>query len=71
MAVIKKAEGTTSNVTVVDGDQHMGSHVCGFSVSKNGHSYQLDWYTDNSLAAAGLETECGSSAQQQFLSEAP
>jgi hypothetical protein len=70
MPVIKRAEGTTS-ATILDGDQHKGNHVCGFNVSKNGHTYQFDWYTDNSLAAAALQTECGSAAQSAFLNEAP
>jgi hypothetical protein len=71
MAVIKKAEGATSNVTVQDGDQHMGNHVCGYNVSKNGHSYQVDYYTSSSLAESLLTSQCASTAQQQFLTEAP
>jgi hypothetical protein len=70
--VIQKAESNTPNVTVQSGDVHMGNHVCGFNVSKNGHSYQFDWYTNNSASASLLQTtECGSTFQQQFLSEAP
>ena len=30
--------------TLVDGDQHTGDHFCGFSLSKNGHTYQVDTY---------------------------
>jgi hypothetical protein len=71
MAVIKTAEGSTSNVTVQDGDQHMGNHVCGYSASKNGHSYQIDYYTNSSAAASLLEAQCSTTAQQQFLSGAP
>jgi hypothetical protein len=71
MAAIKTAEGSTSNVTLQDGDLHMGNHVCGFSTSKNGHSYQIDYYTNSSTAAALLEAQCSATGQQQFLSGAP
>jgi hypothetical protein len=71
ITTIKTAESSTQNVTVQDGDQHQGNHVCGYSVSKNGHSYQVDYFTSNSLAASLIEAQCQSSAQQQFLSEAP
>jgi hypothetical protein len=55
--------------TLQDGDQHTGNHICGFSVSKNGHSYQVDWYSNSSALTSALL--CSSSAQQQFLSAAP
>jgi hypothetical protein len=71
MVVITKAERNAPNTSVKDGDQHMGNHVCGYSVSKNGHSYQVDYYPSSSVAASLLASQCASAAQQQFLSEAP
>ncbi|HZS14345.1 MAG TPA: hypothetical protein VFC09_07090 [Candidatus Dormibacteraeota bacterium] len=62
---------SSSGVTIVDGDQHNGNHVCGFNVSKNGHSYQVDYYTDSSQLASLLTQGCSSTEQQRFLSEAP
>jgi hypothetical protein len=55
----------SSGETLVDGDQHSGNHVCGFSASKNGHNYQVDVY-----GSAPSDT-CNSKAQQTFQSELP
>lgn len=61
-----------SGASVQNGDDHVGSHFCGFSVSKDGHTYQVDFYVErsgpvpNSLAGA-----CGSANQKEFLSRAP
>jgi hypothetical protein len=71
MVVIKQAESNAPNTTIQDGDAHQGNRVCGYSVSKNGHSYQVDYYTNSSLAASLIMTQCESAAQQTFLSEAP
>jgi hypothetical protein len=51
--------------TLVDGDQHSGNRVCGFSSSKNGHTYQVDVY-----GSAPAQT-CNQQAQQQFQSQLP
>ena len=61
--------GLPSNVTIQDGDQHSGSHICGFNVSKNSHTYQVDYYTDSSLPSTF--DPCSSAQQQQLLSQAP
>ena len=73
MAVIRQSAGTTAGGAVIqDGDSHSGSRVCGFNVSKDGHNYQVDYYTNNPAAAAEIESSaCSSSAQQQLLSDAP
>jgi hypothetical protein len=72
MATIKTAEGKVPNANVQDGDHHIGDHVCGYSISKNGHTYQVDWYTNSSISASVLQSSgCSSTAQQQFLLEAP
>jgi hypothetical protein len=54
-----------TGVTVSSGDNHTGSHVCGFNVSKNGHSYQVDVYGNVPAST------CNSAAQASFLSDAP
>jgi len=51
--------------TVVDGDQHSGTHVCGFSATKNGHSYQVDAYGGVS------PNTCSTTQQQSFQTDLP
>ena len=58
-----KTENT--GVTVSNGDNHSGAHVCGFNVSKNGHTYQVDVYGNVPTST------CNSAAQSSFLSDAP
>ncbi len=55
----------SSGETVVDGDQHSGNHVCGFSATKNGHSYQVDAYGGVS------PNTCSSTQQQSFQRDLP
>ena len=70
MAAIRTTVG--SNGTVQDGDVHSGTRVCGYNVTKNGHSYQVDYYTNNAAAASAIESgACSSDAQQQLLTAAP
>jgi hypothetical protein len=54
-----------TGVTLSNGDKHSGAHVCGFSVSKNGHTYQVD--VRGSLPASS----CSVSIQALFLFDAP
>ena len=54
-----------TGVTLSNGDKHSGAHVCGFSVGKNGHTYQVDAY--GSLPASS----CSASIQALFLANAP
>jgi hypothetical protein len=58
-------KNTGTGVTISNGDNHKGSHVCGFNVSKNGHTYQVDVYGNIPAST------CSSAAQAQFLAEAP
>jgi len=51
--------------TVVDGDQHSGNHVCGFSATKNGHSYQVDAYGNVTTGT------CSSAQQKSFQNDLP
>jgi len=51
--------------SLVDGDQHSGDRVCGFTLNKNGHSYQVDAY--GSLP----NTTCSQQAQQSLLALLP
>jgi len=55
----------SSSETIVDGDQHSGNHVCGFSATKNGHTYQVDAYGNVP------STTCSSAQQQSFQSDLP
>ena len=57
--------------TIHDGDDHVGNRICGFSTSKNGHSYQIDWYETGPLPNSSAAELCGTAAQQSFLSLAP
>jgi hypothetical protein len=58
-----KASDPTAKVS--DGDNHSGSHVCGFSASKNGHSYQVDVYGNVPAST------CDADAKASFLADAP
>ena len=51
--------------TITNGDNHSGNHVCGFNVSKNGHTYQVDVY------GTVPSSTCNAAAQSQFLADAP
>lgn len=60
-ALKPKIEALLGAGTVLDdGDQHTGQHLCGFSLNKNGHSYQVDAYGD-------LPSGTCSEASQQSL----
>jgi hypothetical protein len=54
-----------ASATVSNGDNHTGSHVCGFNVSKNGHNYQVDVY------GTVPNSTCNAQAQASFLADAP
>ncbi|MGA7987446.1 MAG: hypothetical protein WCB51_03495 [Candidatus Dormiibacterota bacterium] len=54
-----------ASATVSNGDNHTGSHVCGFNVSKNGHTYQVDVY------GSVPSSTCNAQAQASFLADAP
>jgi hypothetical protein len=54
-----------TGVTISNGDTHSGNHVCGFNVSKNGHSYQVDVY------GSVPSSTCNAAAKASFLSDAP
>jgi hypothetical protein len=58
-----KSSDATAKVS--DGDNHTGSHVCGFSASKNGHSYQVDVYGNVPTST------CDAAAKASFLADAP
>jgi hypothetical protein len=54
-----------AGATVSNGDNHTGNHVCGFNVSKNGHTYQVDVY------GSVPSSTCNAAAQASFLADAP
>ncbi len=54
-----------ATATVSNGDNHTGNHVCGFNVSKNGHTYQVDVY------GTVPSSTCNQAAQASFLADAP
>jgi hypothetical protein len=58
-------KAATPGVTIANGDTHTGAHVCGFNVSKNGHTYQVDVY------GAIPSTICSAQARASFLQTAP
>jgi len=68
-ALEAKLPTSAAGVTFSNGDSHSGPHVCGFSASKNGHSYQVDIYGTLPSSAAGLV--CAAASRQQFLANAP
>jgi hypothetical protein len=59
-----KLKSVASGVTIANGDSHSGAHVCGFNVSKNGHTYQVDVY------GTVPTTICSAQAQASFLQDA-
>jgi len=64
-----KLPSTAPGVKFSNGDTHTSAHVCGFSTSKNGHSYQVDFY--GNLPAGTSALVCSTAAQQEFLADAP
>jgi hypothetical protein len=68
---LKADQLSTSGITLVDGDQHSGNHVCGYSVSKNGHNYQVDFYGNSAQSSSLFASGCSSTEQQAFLNRAP
>lgn len=62
-AIEKSVQGSGAKVT--NGDTHSGPHVCGFNVSKNGHTYQVDVY------GSVPSSTCNAAAKSEFLAEAP
>lgn len=60
-----------SGVSVRNGDDHVGTHFCGFSASKDGHTYQVDFYYEGGGPLPNsLEGACGTAEQKEFLSRA-
>jgi hypothetical protein len=61
--------------TVSDGSNPVGIHICGFSVSKNGHSYQVDRYAASLPAGVtsseAAATACSSSLKSDVTSWLP
>ena len=51
--------------TLVDGDKHSGDHFCGFTLKKNGHTYQVDAY------GSVPTTTCSQTTQQSFAALLP
>ena len=68
-ALKQSLPSTAPGVTFSSGDTHTAPHVCGFSTSKNGHSYQVDFY--GNLPSGTSALVCSASAQQEFLADAP
>jgi hypothetical protein len=64
-SVESRIKSASPGVSISNGDSHSGAHVCGFNVSKNGHTYQVDVYgpVPNSI--------CNAQAQASFLQGAP
>ena len=58
-----------SGLNFSNGDMHSEAHVCGFSVSHNGHTYRVDFY--GNLRAGAAAYVCTSTEQQEFLANAP
>ncbi len=70
-ANLNSGQLSASGISLVDGDQHSGTHVCGYSVSKDGHNYQVDFYANSAQSSSLFSSGCSSSEQQSFLSGAP
>jgi hypothetical protein len=59
-----KLKSVAPGVTIANGDSHTGTRVCGFNVSKNGHTYQVD------IFGPVPTTICNAQAQASFLQDA-
>ena len=70
-----KSELSSSGISgsITQGGSPSGSRICSFSVSKDGHSYQVQVYAPSSAASlfTGASFPCSSSNQQEFASAAP
>lgn len=71
IAALKSNPAVRAGGTIQEGDDHVGSHICGFSVSKGGHTYQVDYYDTGALSNSSPTELCGTIGQQSFLSQAP
>ncbi len=66
-SVESRIKAVSPTVTISNGDTHSGAHVCGFNVSKNGHTYQVDVYGSSAVPTA----VCSPAEQASFLQGAP
>ena len=66
------AASSAAGTTVQDGDHHSGTHVCGWSTNKDGHSYQIDLFASGMSAAqtTQLSAVCNS-GESQINSQLP
>jgi hypothetical protein len=58
-----------SGLNFSDGDVHSEPHVCGFTGSHNGHTYQVDFY--GNLRSGAAAYVCTTTERQEFLAGAP
>jgi len=69
-ALKAKLPSNLNGATLHDGDAHSGPHICGFNASKNGHTYQVDFYGTLPSGVNGSEL-CSDSVKQSFLKDTP
>jgi hypothetical protein len=74
IALVKQSvssQNSTLSGTVTNGDSHVGDHLCSFHVSKNGNSYDVDFYASNLPAGIPATDFCSPAVQKAFLDGLP
>ena len=74
IALVKQSvssQNSTLSGTVTNGDTHVGNHLCGFDVSKDGNSYDVDFYAAKLPAGIPVTDFCSPAVQKAFLAGLP
>jgi hypothetical protein len=74
IALVKQSVSTASGGlagTVTNGDDHVGSFLCAFHVSKDGNSYSVVFYASNLPAGEPASDFCAPAVQKAFLDGLP
>jgi hypothetical protein len=77
IGLVRQEAATKSNggnAKVTDGSHPVGPHICGFTASKGGHTYQFDFYGKNlpsGVTTSAVESEFCGAEQTSLMSGLP
>jgi hypothetical protein len=74
IALVKQSvasQNSTLSGTVTNGDNHVGDHLCSFHVSKDGNSYDVDFYASGLPAGVTASDFCSTAVENAFLDGLP
>jgi hypothetical protein len=74
IALVKKSVASANSTlsgTVTDGDNHVGRSLCSFHVSKDGNSYDVDFYASGLPAGVTASDFCSTAVKNAFLDGLP